>query len=156
MVTDADHHAFMVTTFAGVGFFLKGTLLSNNSIVLLSNIGEDSSALYCLTERELCCGESTGGANRGFWRFPNGTALREDTNANIYSSRGFSSIKLNHRSSVGQTGVYTCVIPDGGNVLRSSFIGVYASNSEGMCKVLLCKHEEKAVIPSLNCIHILF
>jgi hypothetical protein len=93
--------------------------------VVLGNIGEGSDALYCLTNRTQCCGISTGGVNRGIWKFPDGTNVEEDTTADIYFTRGFSSIHLNRRSSaVGPTGVYTCVIPDAGNVPRTLTITI--------------------------------
>jgi hypothetical protein len=115
-----------------VGFFLNGALLSNNSVVLLSDIGEGSSALYCLTERTLCCGANTGGADRGIWRFPNGTSVQENSAADIYWSRGFSFILLNRRSgAVGPTGVYTCLIPDAQDILRTLLIAVYDAVSGG-------------------------
>ena len=103
---------------AGVGFFLNGRLLPDNSVVLLSDIGEGSSALYCLTDKELCCSLEAG-ANRGRWDFPGGGGVSTDTTANIYSSKGFSSLHLNRRSSAGvPTGVYRCIIPDAVNILR--------------------------------------
>ena len=103
----------------GVGFFLNGRVLPDNSAVLLSDIGEGSSALYCLTDRVLCCSVEAG-ANLGRWEFPDsGGIVSSATTADIYSSKGFSSLLLNRRSSaVGPTGVYTCSIPDAGNNLR--------------------------------------
>jgi hypothetical protein len=103
----------------------------------LSNVGEGSSALYCLTDRTLCCGYDTGGANRGVWRFPDGNNVGEEATAGIYFTRGFSSLHLNRRSStVGPTGVYTCVIPDAGNDLRTLSIGLYgADGGELYCMV---------------------
>jgi hypothetical protein len=90
--------------FAGLGFFLNGTVLSNNSIVMLSNVHTGSGALYCLTDREVCCGLSTGGA----WRLPNGDITVENQAADVYFTRGISSLHLNRRSSAaGPTGVYT-------------------------------------------------
>jgi hypothetical protein len=51
----------------------------------------------------------------------------EGTYDGIYFTRGFSSLLLNRRSSaVGPTGVYTCVIPDAGGVLRNIFISISA------------------------------
>jgi hypothetical protein len=118
--------------FAALSFFLNGTILSNNSIVMLSNVHTGSGALYCLTDRELCCGLSTGGAERGVWWFPNRDPVPEVTTADIYFTRGFSSLLLNRRSSaVGPTGVYTCEIPDARNVLRNVQIGLYNNPSEG-------------------------
>ena len=47
------------------------------------------------------------------------------SNTPIYSNKGFSSILLNRRSSaLGPVGVYRCVIPDAGNILRSLTITV--------------------------------
>ena len=113
---------------AGVGFFLNGRVLPNNSVVLQSDIGEGSGALYCLTDRVQCCSPEAG-ANRGRWDFPNSSggtmSVFSDTSADTYSSKGFSSNLLNRRSSaVGPYGVYTCVIPDASNFLRTLFISL--------------------------------
>jgi hypothetical protein len=98
-----------------LGFFLNGTVHSNNSIVMLRTIGVGISALYCLTNnRNECCKASTSaGMKHDLWRFPNGSNVGEDTTVGIYFTRGFSSLHLNRRSSaVGPTGVYTCAVPD--------------------------------------------
>jgi hypothetical protein len=118
--------------FSDVGFFLNGALLSNNSVLMLRDIGEGSSALYCLTDREQCCRFGTGGADRSLWSFPDGTSVGEDATADIYFTRGFSSLLLNRRSSAeGPTGIYTCVIPDRRNVLRTLYIGLYDDVTSG-------------------------
>ena len=114
-----------------LGFFLNGRLLPNNSIVLLGDIGEDSSALYCLTDRVVCC-STAAGANRGLWRSPDGIA---QANGDIYSSKGFSSIRLSRmRDTLRPTGLYRCVIPsssDGDRTSSTLHIGIYSSNAEG-------------------------
>ena len=105
---------------AGVGLFFNGRLLSNNSMVLLDDIGEGSSALYCLTDRELCCSDEAGTQPRGLWFFPNGLVIDRFTHLNYYTSRGFSSIHLNRRSTATTSaGVYRCLLPDAANVLRT-------------------------------------
>ena len=113
-----------------LGFFLDGTFLSNNSIVLLSDIGEGSNALFCLTNRTQCCTNETG-LNRGGWQFPNTSVI--DT-TEFYRTRGYSSVRLNQRSNVSEpTGIFTCRIPT--NQSENSinlYIGVYTS--EGMLK----------------------
>ena len=97
-------------------------------MVLLSDIGEGSSALYCLTDTEQCCLS----ASHGGWRFSNDSCAHEDPNANLYLIRGFSSLLLNRRSSaVGPTGVYTCLIPDSSNSSSNVYIGVYTRSIEG-------------------------
>ena len=114
-----------------LGFFLNGRVLSNNSIVLLSDIGEGSSALYCLTDITRCCSFEAG-ANRGRWDFPNGLNVGSDSTADFYFSKGFSSILLNRRSSEGvPAGVYRCLIPDAGNILGNLYIGIYDHPSTG-------------------------
>ena len=99
--------------------------------MLLSDIGEGSSALYCLTDRQQCCSIEAG-ANRGRWNFPRGGgSVDSHTAANIYYSKGFSSVLLNRRSSAGvPTGVYTCVIPDADNVLKTLYIGIHTNIRE--------------------------
>ena len=115
---------------SGLGFFLNGTLLSNNSIALLSDIGEGSGALYCLTNRTQCCSTEAGGEH-GQWTLPDGSNS-DDTRTNLYFVRGYSSILLNRRSSaVGPTGIYTCEIPDAMNVPRNINIGIYDNPSTG-------------------------
>ena len=82
--------------------------------MLLSDIGEGSNALYCLTDRELCC-STEAGDSRGWWQYSGGD-VQNNTNADIYTSRGFSSIHLNNRMSTmamrPAVGVYECHIPD--------------------------------------------
>ena len=48
---------------------LNGTTITNNSIVLLRNIGEGAAALLCTTDRTACC---TGTGRAGEWLYPDG------------------------------------------------------------------------------------
>ena len=117
----------LVNLFSGVGFFFNNNNLSNNSIVLLSDIGEGSGALLCLTGRERCCSTTRGGERRGAWRFPNGSEVML-SGGNIYHERSYSSLSLNRRNNaVGPTGIYTCAIPDAGNIVRTLVIGIYST-----------------------------
>ena len=129
---------------AGVGFFFKGRILSDNDDVFLDDIGEGSNALYCLTNRTQCC-STEAGANRGLWRNSDGGNVRNNTVA-IYSTRGFSSLLLNRRSSESvPTGVYTCMIPDAQNDLRMLNITIneggeyykHSSDCLSMCQLSL-------------------
>ena len=106
-----------------LGFFLRGTLYPDNSIVLLSDIGEGSNALYCLTDWEECCSDAAGGRRRGMWKFPGGANVGSDSGALIYSRRRFSSISLNIRGG-STTGLYKCMIPVAGDVLRTLSINI--------------------------------
>ena len=120
--------------FSDVSLFLNGRIFPNNSIVLLSDIGEGSSGLFCLTNRTRCCSTTAGGERRGAWRFPNGSeVVQESIGGDIYHDRSYSSVILNRRNNaVGSTGIYTCEIPDAGNTTRTLYIGVYGSEDQGM------------------------
>ena len=101
--------------------------------MLFHGIGENSSALYCLTDRERCC-SSNSGMRLGLWHFPDGNNVSNNKNdaAGIYVRRGFSSIRLNRKRDVMMsTGVYTC-LPDSkftsNRILR---IAIYSNVSQG-------------------------
>ena len=123
---------FYVYICTELGFFLRGTLYPDNSIVLLSDIGEGSNALYCLTDREECCSDAAGGRRLGLWMFPSGGDVGGDSGAVIYSRRGFSSISLNVRGGM-TTGLYTCLIPDAGGVTRT--LSINTQNSKFVTSV---------------------
>ena len=94
--------------------------------MLLGDIGEGSSALFCLTDRALCCSSSRGGERHGAWRFPNGSeVVQESMNGDIYRDRSYSSLILFRRNNaVGPIGIYTCQIPDTGNTNRTLLIEI--------------------------------
>ena len=97
--------------------------------MLLSDIGEGSRALYCLTNITQCCSNETGG-ERGQWTLPSDGSSSDLTTGNLYIVHSNSSLLLNRRS-MGQIGVYRCVIPDARGVLRTLYIGIYENPSEG-------------------------
>ena len=99
-------------------------------MVMFSDIGEGSNALYCLTDRRQCCSTETG-ARSGQISFPNETYINEAPFSNLYLIRGFSSLLLNRRSAVGPTGIYTCLIPDSRGGLMKIYIGVYINAMGG-------------------------
>ena len=120
---------------ADVGFFLNGVFLSNNSIVLLSNIGVGSRGLFCLTYVEECCTE----VNNYLWWLPNGIEVGEESSNDIYMIRSFSSGILSRKNgTVGPTGVYSCEIPDASST-RSLSIGIYNDQIEGTIASLVKK-----------------
>ena len=129
---DKENNNLSPQIYAVLGFFLNGRLLPNNSIVLLREIGEGSSALLCLTDRVQCCSYAEG--RLGLWRSPDGD-VQQDTSAGIYTIRGFSSLLLNRKSSTMMpTGVYTCLIPsssDDEGTSHTLCIGIYSSSAEG-------------------------
>ena len=101
--------------------------------MLLSDIEEGSNALFCLTDRTLCC-TTEAGLNRGGWRFPNDTSVTlDDTSLNFYRIRGYSSVRLNRMSdAAAPTGIFTCRIPtQQSNKNTDLYIGVYG-DAEGV------------------------
>ena len=102
--------------------------------MFLSDIGEGSNALFCLTDRTQCCTTEAGDV-RGSWRFPNGSLVnRDDANLDFFAIRGYSSIRLNRRSdAVAPTGIYICRLPDEATGSgMNMYIGVYDDASEGV------------------------
>ena len=101
--------------------------------MLLSDIGEGSNALFCLTNRRNCC-TTEAGYSRGGWRFPNSSAVDTTDDHEFYRTRGYSSVSLSRRSNALEaTGIFTCRIPtiQSESNLNLS-IGVYDNASEGM------------------------
>ena len=97
--------------------------------MLLSDIGLDSEALFCLTPSTDCC------TSRGAWRFPNGDSVTESSSSHWYFSRG-NRILLLHRMSdaMGPTGIYTCLVPTSSasnSPALPHYVGVYGSAEEG-------------------------
>ena len=118
---------YVYMNLAELGFYHGGNLLPLNSIVLLSDIGLDSEALFCFSPSTDCC------TSRGEWRFPNGAFISGSTSSDLYRSRG-NRILLLHRINdiLGPTGIYTCLVPStSGGTALPYYIGVYGSEDEG-------------------------
>ena len=111
-----------------VWFSLSGTTYQNNSCVTLEDIGENDTALLCMTNLTACCQPpytDDNGSYFGKWFFPNGTRiLLADNDGDFYQSRGWMS-----RRKGGVEGIYRCEIPDSMNVTRTIYIGVYTASS---------------------------
>ena len=96
--------------------------------MLLSDIGLDSEALFCLTDNTACCTN-----NRGAWRFPNGDDVSRSETSNFYFSRGNGTIFLHRISSTTvPTGIFMCVVPTASSsTALPHYVGVYSSANEG-------------------------
>ena len=120
----------IITTPIEVGLLLQGYLYSNNSIVTLSDIGEDSFSLLCYTNNTQCCRYRYYPSARYTireWYFPNGTNVNvKGAQGDFYRTRGSSVVRLNRRNSTMiPTGVFRCEIPDANETNRSIYVGVY-------------------------------
>ena len=124
--------------------------LSNNSIVLLSDIGEGSAALNCTTQNTTCC------TNSGAWLAPDGSFIGGGNTGNtgntgVYRTRGLGSLSLNRRNSaMGPTGVYTCKIWDRGTILRTLYVGVYSADTGGEFHMQITRPN---CIPQVHSLH---
>ena len=122
-----------VNYLAGHEFFLQRLVLPPNSIVLLSEIGDESDALFCLTDRWQCCTDNAVGEG---WILPDNTSVNVDMSSDFYLARGLSSLRLNRMSSVtAPTGIFTCSIRiagSGGLVQEQLYLGAYNNENEGI------------------------
>ena len=121
--------------FSEIRFILRGRTYLNNTIVLMSDIGEGDDALLCVTDSSDCCQSSTGA--RPEYYYPNNTlvSLRASGDS-LYRDRGPQVVRLNRRNNVlSPTGRYKCEIPDSSGALQSININVI-----GKSIILYCVH----------------
>ena len=101
--------------------------------MLLSDIGQDSDALFCLTDRRQCCTDNADGEG---WTLPDNTSVNMDMSSDFSLARGLSSLRLNRMSSVtAPTGIFTCSIRiagSGGQVQEQLYLGAYSNENEGI------------------------
>ena len=134
-----QHHYFLSTLFfppglVDVWFSLNGTRYQNNSIVTLEDIGEDDTALLCMTNLTACCQRNDTGKNEtalGNWFFPNGTKVpsnKSNRSWDFYIDRVEMVVHLNRREG-GVDGIYRCEIPDSTNITQTIYIGVFNAST---------------------------
>ena len=101
----------------------------------LEDIGQDDTALLCMTNLTACCIPPYTVENWpavGSWFFPNGTRVPSSAKQwDFYRTRGQMVVGLNHIRG-GEDGIYRCEIPDSMHVTQTIYIGVYATSS-GEC-----------------------
>ena len=107
----------------------------------LEDIGENDTALLCMTNLTACCVSP----DKGSWVFPNNTVVF--SSGDFYTTRGEMVVHLNRRRG-GAEGIYRCEIPDSMNVTQTVYIGVYTTRS-GESALLLC-----STIFILQCIYV--
>ena len=107
-------------------FELNGTVVTNNSEVSNSGIGEGESALLCKTMNEDCCGNEPN--RSGDFYYPNRVKVSvEKFNHRFYRNRGDQVVRLNHNRNTEesvQTGRYSCEIPDACGVNQTLFVTI--------------------------------
>ena len=108
-------------------FSLNGTTYPNNSLVTLEDIGEEDSALLCMTNLSACCRSPYGSAS-GNWFLPNTTRVPSKNIWDIYRTRGQMVVYM-RRIGGGENGIYRCEIHDSMNVKQNIYIGVYTAGT---------------------------
>ena len=119
-----------------VKFMLGGKTYLNNTIVLMSDIGEDNDALLCMTDRSDCC----DGSRVGEFYYPDNTAVGFSSTNSLYRNRGPQVVRLNRRgNALSPTGVYRCQIPDSIGRMQNIYINIIGMNYY-TC-VCQCRHD---------------
>ena len=91
---------------------MGGTILTNNSALAVSDIGEGASALTCHTELTTCCREQDNPSGAlGEWIGPDSNQISTNSTDRFYVTRQQSSISLNRGGNSTVGGLYCCVIP---------------------------------------------
>ena len=95
----------------------------------LEDIGEDDTALLCMTNLTACCESNSSGTNTlETWFFSNGTRISDTEGTDFYTTRGHRVIGLNRRRG-GVDGIYHCKIPDSRAFTQTIYIGVYTAST---------------------------
>ena len=113
---------------------------ANNTVVLISDIGDTVNQLICTTELEPCCGAF--GNRHAEWYYPNRTTLRNmGSGDDLYrtrrdadqSSSVLGGVLLHRRNgATSPTGIYHCIIRDANSMDQTLYVGLYTSGTNGM------------------------
>ena len=119
--------------FSGVKLEFKLSEISNNTLLTMDNIGEETGALFCSTDRKACCvNESDIHEN---WFLPNGSKVLATNNTHFgaaYVTWGIQTVGLNRVNNDNSlnlpSGVYHCEMVDRNNVTHYLYVGIYHEN----------------------------
>ena len=108
---------------------LNGRLYVNNSIVTITDVGEDiHSSLLCVTNSSNCCGSEDSNSMLGIWYLPSGIPA-DGNDQNFDQSRGSSVLRLTRKcGATSPNGIFHCQVPDASGALQNLFVGLYLSN----------------------------
>lgn len=114
-----------------VGFLLRGHLYGNNSIVNVTDIGEGSQSLFCVTNNEKCCRKIDNEIKaQGNWYFPNNGSpvdVRINNENGFYKNRGPGVVRLHRTNDTSSpTGLFNCTLPDEDDKNQIIYIGIYS------------------------------
>ena len=107
----------------------------NNTVVLISDIGDTINQLVCTTELNSCCRT----IRFGEWYYPSRISVRTlGTGDDLYRTRrdagdAMGGILLHRRNdAMSPTGIYHCIIRDANSMDQTLYVGLYASVANGM------------------------
>ena len=112
---------------------LGTTLLTNNSVVDITDIGDGKSGgsrLICTTTFRPCCKDG----QQGEWYYPDGAMVPgSSADEDFHRSRSNNGeVRLNRRNNaMTPTGIFHCELPGPNGVTQTLYVGVYASNDNG-------------------------
>ena len=120
-----------------VSLFFGDRFYKNNSIVKLTDIGEGSQALFCISNYSYSAGDNEFDRD---WYFPNGSVVQQRNYyqpyaADFYRNKDRSVVRLNRRNNaLMPTGIFCCHINITTGASRSTqsvCMGVYPPNDSG-------------------------
>lgn len=127
----------------GVFAFLDGSVLENNSIVTLSEIGrEDHDALLCYTNLSECCKAKQSNTSKGLgeWLYNQQTIVnRMFSKIGYFISRDLSVVRLHHNISTTDqlpVGIFTCQIPDSNTKIHTIHVGIYPAEEGSLLLII--------------------
>ena len=97
---------------------------TNNSVLIINDVGDMNNAIQCITDKKPCCVDGTG-----LWLSPSGEKVSSEavsTNS-FYLSRGSNNgvVVLNRiNSATSPTGQFCCVVPDATDVNQTHCINI--------------------------------
>lgn len=125
-------------------------MYGNNSIVSLTEIGEGSKALLCITSETGCCRDADNSnlfiaRSMREWFFPNRSSVRKGFDGHsFYRDRDPSIVRLNRRyNATSPNGIFWCTIPISiiqSNIIMTNtiHIGIY---DIGQGNMFVCCHD---------------
>ena len=116
-----NHLYYSINMHPGVYLSLNGVFLTNNSDILITDIGTSSEPLVCTTDRMPCCRTPTA---IGEWNFPDGEGLVPTLGGatKFYTNRSESGeVNLFRRSGdvMAPVGTFCCEVLDAADVYQT-------------------------------------
>lgn len=114
----------LIFIYAGAYLSLRGRVYANNSIFLVTDIGQSNNGLQCVIQNKMpmpCCMHYPYPV--GIWVFPNGTKVPIHSSQGFYANSGWynETIILNRLSEndSSPTGLFCCVVSEGGRTSQT-------------------------------------